>query len=62
MAIGLLPTLNVLVTAVLTGVLMYVYQEADKKPIDYTMGGMTIPALVALIMTLLKMCLAGGIG
>ncbi|KAI8136762.1 hypothetical protein BJV82DRAFT_638402 [Fennellomyces sp. T-0311] len=60
--IALLPILNVIITVVLTAVLIYVYMSADNKPFHYTMAGMPIPALVALIVTLIKMCLAGGIG
>lgn len=57
-----LPILNVAVTAVLIGVLIFVYADADGQTINYTRGGMKIPTLIALLITLLKMCIASGIG
>ncbi|KAI9266613.1 hypothetical protein BDA99DRAFT_570985 [Phascolomyces articulosus] len=57
-----LPILNILLTIVLMGMLVYVYVNADGKPIDYTMASMKVPSMVALLTTLLKMCIAGGIG
>ncbi|KAI8139275.1 hypothetical protein BJV82DRAFT_660056 [Fennellomyces sp. T-0311] len=57
-----LPILNVVVSLALMGTLIYIYISANGKNIDYTMAGMKVPSLVALITTLLKMFVAGGIG
>ncbi|KAG2218199.1 hypothetical protein INT45_006834 [Circinella minor] len=57
-----LPILNVLLTIALMGTLIYVYISADGQTLDYTMASMKIPSVVALLTTLLKMCIAGGIG
>ncbi|CDH51932.1 predicted protein [Lichtheimia corymbifera JMRC:FSU:9682] len=60
--IALIPALNAAITVTLVGVLIYVYQSADGQPVAYTLAGMQIQSLISIIMTLVKMCLAGGIG
>ena len=57
-----LPILNVLLTIVLMGMLIYVYVNADGQTLDFTMANMKVPSVIALLTTLLKMCITGGIG
>ncbi|ORY91212.1 hypothetical protein BCR43DRAFT_566761 [Syncephalastrum racemosum] len=55
------PVINVVLTiAVLCGTIA-IYKVADLKTIDYTMAGMRIPTLLALMMTIVKMFVSGGI-
>ncbi|ORY98040.1 hypothetical protein BCR43DRAFT_546768 [Syncephalastrum racemosum] len=57
-----LPITNVVVSVALMGVLIYVYQRSEGMHVSEKLGTMTPPALVSLLITLLKMCIAGGIG
>ncbi|KAI9490176.1 hypothetical protein BDB00DRAFT_875631 [Zychaea mexicana] len=57
-----LPIMNVVLSLILMGLLIYVYINANGQPLDYTMGKMKIPSVISLLTTLLKMCIAGGIG
>lgn len=55
------PAINVVLTiAVLCGTIA-LYQTANLKTIDYTMIGMRVPTLLALLMTVVKMFVSGGI-
>ncbi|KAI7873506.1 hypothetical protein K492DRAFT_223778 [Lichtheimia hyalospora FSU 10163] len=57
-----LPILNVIFTAIMMGLLIYAYSTANGKPLDYTIGSMSVPSFISLITTLLKMGVMGGIG
>ncbi|ORY99973.1 hypothetical protein BCR43DRAFT_521167 [Syncephalastrum racemosum] len=61
-AIGFLPTLNVITTTIFVGILIYGYQAADHKTVEFTIASMRIPTFISLFMALIKMCIAGGIG
>lgn len=56
-----LPVLNVLITAVLLGVLVLIYIRADGQPIDYKIANLPVPVLLALIMTLAVLFISGGV-
>ncbi|KAG2222133.1 hypothetical protein INT45_007569 [Circinella minor] len=55
------PIINILATCIIVGILIYVYQYANGKSTDTTMGGMKIPTVVSLLMTFVKMLVASGI-
>ena len=55
------PIINVLTTCIIVGILVYVYQYANGKSTDTTMGGMKVPTVVSLLMTIIKMLVASGI-
>ncbi|KAI8370492.1 uncharacterized protein BYT42DRAFT_582607 [Radiomyces spectabilis] len=55
------PIINVIITAVLLGALIYIYTHANGQNLDYTLAGMKIPTIIALLMTITKMFVGGGI-
>ncbi|KAI8137686.1 hypothetical protein BJV82DRAFT_674489 [Fennellomyces sp. T-0311] len=56
-----LPVLNVAGTCALVGIIIYIYQKANGQTTDMTIAGMRVPTILALIMTIVKMLVAGGI-
>lgn len=57
------PSFNVLVTVVLIAVLVYIYDQADGQDAEtYRIAGMRVPTILALIMSLAVMFIAGGVG
>lgn len=58
----LLPILTIILTGVLMGVLIYIYTDANGKDVNYAPHGIRVTAAVSLVITLLKMCITGGIG
>ncbi|KAF7723064.1 hypothetical protein EC973_002398 [Apophysomyces ossiformis] len=62
LSLAALPVLNVICTAVLMGVLIYVYSYINLKPVNYAVAGMAAPTLVSLLITLIKMLVSAGIG
>ncbi|KAI9246945.1 hypothetical protein BDA99DRAFT_565363 [Phascolomyces articulosus] len=61
LSIVTLPILNVIATCIFIGIIIYVYQHANGQSTDMTLGGMRVPTIVSLMMTILKMCVTGGI-
>ena len=55
------PIINVTATFIIVGILIYVYQYANGKSTDTMMAGMKVPTIVSLLMTIVKMLVAGGI-
>ena len=53
--------INVIATCIMVGMLIYVYQYANGKSTDTVMAGMTVPTVVSLFMTIVKILVAGGI-
>lgn len=58
----LIPILTLVSSGVLMGVMIYIYIDADGKDINYAPNGMRVSATLSLVVTLLQMCIAGGIG
>ncbi|KAI9472871.1 hypothetical protein BDB00DRAFT_943668 [Zychaea mexicana] len=56
-----MPVINVAGTSVLIAMLLYIYQHANGQSTDLTMAGMKVPTIISLMMTIVKMFVAGGI-
>ncbi|KAI8145784.1 hypothetical protein BJV82DRAFT_24902 [Fennellomyces sp. T-0311] len=58
----MLPVFNILATIALIGVIILIYIRADGQPVDYKMAGLSVPTVLALVMTLVVLFISGGIG
>ncbi|KAI8370491.1 uncharacterized protein BYT42DRAFT_647738 [Radiomyces spectabilis] len=59
-ALGL-PILNIAITCVLIGVIIYIYIKSTGKDNSFTMAGMKAPTILALVVMLVKLFIGGGI-
>ncbi|KAG0165943.1 hypothetical protein DFQ28_008087 [Apophysomyces sp. BC1034] len=53
-----LPVLNIVFTCVLIGVIVYIYVVSNDQPDDFTLAGLRIPTLLAIITTLTTIALS----
>ncbi|KAF7721846.1 hypothetical protein EC973_004082 [Apophysomyces ossiformis] len=60
--LAILPLINIVCSVVLIGAVIYVFTSSDNQSLEKTIAGMRVPTFLALLMTILKMFLSGGIG